>query len=249
MKFYKLTKGLLLGALFSAGCFCMAATGFAEAKAFEYDSVLRGSYAHIFRDEFFTRSANVYNSANQINSWGEVISREESGMDGSVKKCWMIGDLTRDSSNKFTLNVRRHVIQKLDNRGKILMSKVEDVDYEINVYHRMESGLRLEWPRTGDGPCSDIDGEYTVSREYPMMSREAAMYVLGKTLNSLPEYRDKLPGAAMTVDGNDMAETYIIRVLEHHPDHVVTRGTYQVSASGNVLEYDVVRDKWQELVH
>ena len=50
MKIFKFAKGLVLSAVLSAGCFYMAAACSAEAKAFEYESVLRGSYIHVLHD-------------------------------------------------------------------------------------------------------------------------------------------------------------------------------------------------------
>lgn len=247
-KFYKHSKKLLVGALLTIGCLGVAAVGFAEAKAFEMESVLRGSYAHTMRDEFFIRNANLYNGMNQ-NSWGEVMAREESGMDGSVTRSWMIGDVKPTANNNFVLNVKRHVIQKLDNRGNINMHQVVDVNYDINLYHRMESGVKLEWSGRGKGPVANVDGEYVTSAEYPQMSSEAAMYVLERFMNSVPAYRNKLQGAAMMMDGPKLADSHTIKLVEHHPDHVVTRGTYEVTAAGTILEYDVVSDKWSELVH
>lgn len=251
MKFslLKHSKKIFIGAMLAVSCLGVAAVGFAEAKAFEYESVLRGCYVHTMRDEFFIRNANLYNEMNKANSWGEVMSREESGMDGSVTKSWMIGDIKSDANNNFVLNVKRHVIQKLDNRGNIRMNKVEDVNYNVNLYHRMESGVKLEWNGRGVGPCSNIDGEYITSAEYPMMSSEAAMYVLDRFMNSIPSYRNKLQGAAMMHEGATLAESHTIKLVEHHPDHIVTRGTYNVTAAGTILEYDVVSDKWNALVH
>ncbi len=247
LPFYSKVKKLLVGALLAAGCFQSVSVCLAEAKAFEYDSVLRGSYVHTMHDEFFYRQANMYNTVNQFNNWGEVFVREESGRDGSVTKSWIIGNIRRDNDNNFIFDVRRHVIQKLDNWGKIKSSKVEDVCYNVNLYHRMGSGVKLEWLNTGAGPCADIDGEYKVQAEYPQMSQEAAMYVLARFMNSNPEYRQKLQGAAMLPDGKDMAEVHVIKLIEQHTDHAVTRGTYQVDASGTILEYDAVLDKWSEL--
>lgn len=247
MKIFKFAKGLVLSAVLSAGCFCMAAACSAEAKAFEYESVLRGSYIHVLHDEFFTRRANMYNTSNQSNDWCEVIVREESGQDGSVTKRWLIGDIRRDSDNNFFFTVRRHVTQKLDNRGNIEMNKVEDVGYNVNLYPRMASGIKLEWLTTGTGPSADIDGEYTAISEYPEMSKEAAMYVLYRFMRSNSRYREKLLGAAMVMEGGDMAEIHTIRLAEPHPDHFVTRGIYQVFASGTILEYDTAKDKWVEL--
>lgn len=249
MKFSVLqhSKKLLLGAILTVSCLGMATVGFTEAKAFENENLLKGSYAHTMRNEFFIRNANLYNAYNAANSWGEVIAREESGMDGSVTRSWMIGDVKRDANNNFVLQVKRHVIQKLDNRGNIIMNKIDDVNYGIKLYHRMESGVKLEWSRNGEGPCADIDGEYVTSLEYPTMSSEAAMYVLYRFMNSNPVYRNKLLGSAMMHEGNNLSEVHTIKLVEHHPDHIVTRGTYQIDASGTILEYDVVSDKWSEI--
>ncbi len=246
LSFYSNAKKLLVGTLLAVGCLQPVSVCLAEAKAFEYDTVLRGSYIHTMNNEFFTRQANMYNTVNQFNNWGEVIVREESGEDGSVTKSWLIGNIRRKDNN-FIFDVRRHVIQKLDNWGKIKSTKVEDVCYNVNLYHRMGSGVKLEWLDTGSGPCADIDGEYTVRSEYPQMSQEAAIYVLSRFMNSRTEYRKKLQGAAILPEGKDLAEVHIIKLIEQHSDHAVTRGTYQVDASGTILEYDVVQDKWFEL--
>ena len=244
--FLKKSKKLVVGALLAVSCLGIASVGFAEAKAYEIDQILKGSYAHTMRNEFFIREANVYNAYNPSNSWGEVIAREESGFDGSVTKTWMIGDLKRNGNN-YVLNVKRQVIQKLDNRGNINMNKVDDVNYNLNVYHRMESGLKLEWNKKGATPGADIDGEYINVAEFPQMSSEAAMYVLYRFMIDNPNYRNKLLGAAMMHTGNPLAGVHEIKLVEHHPDHIVTRGTYQVDASGTILEYDVVTDKWSEI--
>lgn len=245
--FAKHTKKFFLGVVLAASCLGMAAVGFAEAKAYENDTVLRGSYVHTMRNEFCIRNANLYN--NVSNSWGEVIVREESGMDGSVTRSWMIGDLKLGADNNFVFNIKRLVTQKSDNRGNVKMHKVEDVNYNVNAYHRMESGVKLEWNGKGKGLYPDIDGEYITSNEYPLMSSEAAMYVLERYMNGVPSYRNKLQGAAMQPENAGLAEVHNIKLVEHHPDHVVTRGTYQVTAAGTILEYDVIMDRWSELVH
>lgn len=229
-------------------CLMMPAMCFAEAKAFEFESLLKGNYAHTMNNEFFLRNANMYNVYNSASGWGEISVREESGMDGSVTKSWLIGDLRQDGKD-FALVVKRHVIQKLDNRGNILMHKIDDVNYKIKLYHRMQDGFKAVWTKKGQGPCADINGEYVTSKEYPLMSSEAAMYVLERYMNSIPVYRNKLQGAAMVHNGDKLAENHTIKLIEQHPDHVVTRGTYYITAAGTIAEYDVVNDKWIQLVN
>ncbi len=247
LTFLKKSKGLLLGTLLTVSCLGIAAVGYAEAKAFEVESVLRGSYAHTMRNEFFLRDANLYNVIKSSNSWGEVIAREESGMDGSVRKIWMIGDLKRTANDNFVLQVKREVIKKMDSRGNINMNQVKDVNYTINLYHRMESGVKLEWNRAGNPPGSDIDGEYITAIQYPKMSNEAAMYVLERFMNSIPSYRNKLQGSAMQGSDKELADVHIIKLVEPANGKLITIGTYQVDASGTILEYDAARQVWQTL--
>ena len=244
----KFSKKLLCGALL-VSCLGISALAFAEAKAYEVQQVLHASYVHTMCNEFFIRNANIYNAQNQENSWGEVIAREESGMDGSVTFSYHIGDLKRDAANNFVLHVKRHVIKKMDNSGKVNMHQTKDTDYNINLYHRMESGVKLVWDRSGAAPCTDIDGEYITSLEYPIMSSEAAMYVLERYLLKTPVNRNKLLGSLMVHSGDLSSDSHIFKLLEHHPDHVVTRGTYRVNSNGTILEYDVATDKWNEVTH
>ena len=242
-------KRQLLGVALFVSCLGVAAVGFAEAKAFEITNVLHGSYAHSMRNEFFMRNANLYSVHNSPNSWGEVMVREESGMDGSVTRNWLIGDVKLTPDNNYVLLVKRQVIQKLDSRGNIQMNQVKDANFDIKLYQRMESGVKLEHNRKGAGSNIDIDGEYVTSLEYPVMSSEAAMYVLDRFMNSMPAYRNRLSGAAMVHKGPALAEKHRIVVQEHYPDRVVTRGVYEVLASGSILEYDIVNDKWLELTN
>jgi len=250
LSFFKNSKKLVVGALLAVSCIGIASVGFAEAKAFEKHNVLKGTYVHEFRNEFFTRNANLYNAYfNPQHAWGEVYAREESGMDGSVKISYMIGDIKRDANDNYVLNVKRHVIKKLDNTGKINMNKIVDVDYNIDLYHRMESGVKMVWNKKGDGPCADIDGEYITSVEGVMMTKEAAEYVLDRFMINHPTYRYKLMGASTEHSGFALAETHDFKLVEHHPDHVVTRGRYQVTYSGSILEYDSIMDRWNEITN
>ena len=246
ISFYKYSKKLFLGAVLAVGCLGMAAVGFAEAKAFEAETVLRGSYAHTMRNEFCIRNANLYNADNPDNAWGEFLVREESGMDGSVTRSWLIGDLKRDGDN-FILQVKRQVIKKADSSGKINLSKVANADYVLNIYHRMQDGFKAEWDQNGIGPCTGVDGEYVASSEQLLMSKEAAMYVLQRFMNQTPEYRKKLEGAGMQLPGQELSNIHTISLVEHHRDHVVTRGQYEVDADGTIFEYDAVLDKWNKL--
>ena len=245
--FTRNSKKLFCGALLAISCLGLAAVGFAEAKAYEQGSLMSGNYVHTMRNEFFQRGANMYSASNPFCAWGEITAREESGLDGSVKRCWLIGDL-KQAGNDYALQVKRHVIQKLDNRGNIHMNKVDDVNYTINLYHRMENGFKAEWAKNGQGPCADIDGEYITAMEYPLMSSEAAMYVLDRFMNSSPKYQKILQGAAMLHNGDKLAENHTIKIIEHHPDHIVTRGTYYITAAGTIAEYDVITDSWKQLV-
>lgn len=239
----KNAKNLACGVLLSIACLGIAVTGFAEAKAFELQSVLKGNYAHTMRNEFFIREANLCNIPNSENGWGEITAREESGFDGSVIRSWLIGDIEQ-TGNNFTLNVKRQVIQKLDSSSKVYMHKVEDVNYKINLYHRMENGFKAEWNQRGQRPCVDVDGEYITALDHTVMSSEAAMYVLDRFMNRTATNRTKLQGAAMMATGAQLSEVHIIKLVEQHPDHIVTRGTYRVNAAGNIYEYDVVTDNW-----
>ena len=244
----KKSKKLLLGAVLMLGCLGTATTGFAEAKAFDVESVLRGSYDHTQCNEFFIRTANMYNAALPDNSWGEFIVREESGMDGSVTRSWLIGDLKRDGDNNFVLQVKRQVIQKIDGSGQIQQSKVENVDYDLQLYHRLQDGFKCMWDRKGTGPCTDVDGEYVSSLKSALMSREAALYVLQRFMNQTPAYRQKLEGAAMQLHGHqELSDIHVINLVEQHPDHIVTRGSYEVDSDGSISEYDVATDKWNKL--
>lgn len=245
MKFSTLKnpKGFVCGVLLSVACLGFAAVGFAEAKAFELQSVLKGNYAHTMRNEFFIREANLCNILGSDNGWGEIIAREESGFDGSVTKSWLIGDIEQ-AGNNFSLKVKRQVVQKLDSSGKVQMHKIEDVNYRINLYHRMEKGFKAEWNQNGQRPCVDIDGEYITALDHTVMSSEAAMYVLARFMNRTTANRNKLQGAAMMHMGAQLSEVHDIKLVEHHPDHIVTRGTYRVNAAGGIFEYDVVTDNW-----
>lgn len=241
----KQSKKLFCGALLTISCLGMSTVCFAEAKAFELGAVLKGSYVHTMCNEFFQRGADIYNSDC---GWGEITIREESGMDGSVTRSWLIGDVKQDEKD-FALFVKRHVIQKLDNCGNILMHKIKDVNYKIKLYHRMENGFKAEWIKKGQKPCADIDGEYIASMEFPVMSSEAAMYVLERYMNSIPVYKKKLQGAAMVHTGAKLAENHTIKLIEQYPEHVVIRGVYYITAAGTIAEYDAANDKWIELVH
>lgn len=243
----KRSKKLFCGVLLTMCCLGMAAVCSAEAKAFEYESVLRGNYVHTMSNEFYKRNANLYNIINSDRGWGEIIVREESGFDGSVTRSWLIGDVKKDNKN-FTLVVKRHVIEKLDNRGKILMHKIDDVNYNVKLYHRMQDGFKAEWTKKGQAPCTDIDGEYITAMEYTLMSSEAAMYVFERYMNSIPSLKKKLQGTAMMHTGDQLAENHTIKLIEHHTDHVVTRGTYYITAAGTIAEYDVANDRWIQLV-
>ena len=246
--FSKTVRFLFLGGLLTVSCLGMAVTGFA-AKAFEYAQVLQGSYVHTVGDEFYVRNTNLYNDYYGKNGWGEVIVREESGRDGTVRRYYMIGDVKHDNDDNFVLNVKRMIVQKLDNSGNIIMNNVTDGDYDINLYHRMDSGVKLEWARTNKEAFINIDGEYVTSVEYPLMSGEAAMYILEKFMNNTPSYQDKLQGVAMQLADNGLSESHVIKLIEHHRDHIVTLGTYEVTAGATILEYDIVTDKWKELQH
>lgn len=242
-------KKLFLGAILAVSCLGTATVAFAEAKAFEPSNVIHGSYVHTMQNEFLIRNANLYSIHNSPNGWGEITVREESGMDGSVTRSLLIGDLRLLPNNIYILKVKRQVTQKLDNRGNMQMNKVEDANFEIMLYHRMESGVKLEWNRKGAVPKVDIDGEYITSLEYPVMSKDAAMYVLERFMNSIPAYRNKLLGAAMVHNGDALAEKHRIVLQEQQPEQLVTRGVYEVLASGTILEYDIVNDKWRELTN
>ena len=93
-------------------------------------------------------------------------------------------------------------------------------------------------------PSIDVGGDYISSVEYPMMSNEAALYVLYRFMNSTPVYRNKLQGAALQHIGKDLDEGHTFKLVEHHQDQVVTRGTYKVNADGSILEYNAAMNKW-----
>lgn len=241
----KHSKRILVGVALAIGCLGMASVTFAEAKAIEFSHILRACYTHTMRNEFLIRSANMYKAP--INSWGEIISREESGMDGSVTKTWLIGEVKDGPHNDVIFHIQSQVVQKLDNSGKTVSWKYDDVNYALLIYPQSEFSFKVVKPKGAKLPSIDIEGDYISSVEYPMMSNEAAMYVLQRFMNGNPVYRNKLQGAALQHIGNDLDEKHTFKLVEHHQDHVVTRGTYKVNADGSIFEYDIVMDKWKKI--
>lgn len=243
--FLKHSKKILVGATLAIGCLGMASVAFAEAKAIEFHSILRACYTHTMCNEFYIRSANMYKAP--INSWGEIIAREESGKDGSITKTWLIGEVNDGPRNDVLLHIQRQVVQKLDSSGKTIFCKYDDVDYGLLIYPQGEYSFKVVKPEGGRVPSIDIEGDYIIDIEYPKMTSEAAMYVLDRFMNSSSVYRNKLQGAALQHIGNALAETHTFKLVEHHQDHVVTIGTYEVNADGSIFEYDVVIDKWNKI--
>jgi len=243
--FIKHSKKIFVGAALAIGCLGMASVAFAEAKAIEFDKILRACYTHTMRNEFYVRSAQMYKAP--INSWGEIVARAESGMDGSVTKTWLIGEVTDGPRGDVLFHIQRQVVQKLDGSGKTVSWKHKDVDYGLLIYPQSEGSFKVVKPEGGKVPSIDVEGDYISTVEYPMMTSEAALYVLHRFMNSNPAYRNKLQGAATQHSGNPLAESHTFKLVEQHPDHVVTRGTYEVKADGSILEYDVVMDKWNKI--
>lgn len=242
---FKHSKKALVGVALAIGCLGMASVTFAEAKAIEFSHILRACYTHTMRNEFLIRSAHMYKAP--INSWGEIISREESGMDGSVTKTWLIGEVKDGPHNDVIFHIQSQVVQKLDNSGKTVSWKYDDVNYALLIYPQSEFSFKVVKPKGAKLPSIDIEGDYISSVEYPMMSNEAAMYVLHRFMNGNPVYRNKLQGAALQHIGNYLDEKHTFKLVEHHQDHVVTRGTYKVNADGSIFEYDIVMDKWKKI--
>lgn len=240
--FLKHSKKILVGAVLAIGCLGMASVAFAEAKAIEFDTILKGCYTHTMRNEFYIRSANMYKDP--VNGWGEIIASEESGMDGSVTKTWLIGEVKDGPRNDVLFHIQRQVVQKLDANGKTISCKDDDVNYSLLIYPQNEYSFNVVKPKGGRVPSIDVGGDYTSSVEYPMMSNEAALYVLYRFMNSTPVYRNKLQGAALQHIGKDLDEEHTFKLVEHHQDQVVTRGTYKVNADGSILEYNAAMNKW-----
>ena len=48
--FLKHSKKILVGAVLAIGCLGMASVAFAEAKAIEFDTILKGCYTHTMRN-------------------------------------------------------------------------------------------------------------------------------------------------------------------------------------------------------
>ena len=240
--FLKHSKKILVGAVLAIGCLGMASVAFAEAKAIEFDTILKGCYTHTMRNEFQIRSANMYKDP--VNGWGEIIAREESGMDGSVTKTWLIGEVKDGPRNDVLFHIQRQVVQKLDANGKTISCKDDDVNYSLLIYPQNEYSFNVVKPKGGRVPSIDVGGDYISSVEYPMMSNEAALYVLYRFMNSTPVYRNKLQGAALQHIGKDLDEEHTFKLVEHHQDQVVTRGTYKVNADGSILEYNAAMNKW-----
>lgn len=238
-----LSKKALLTAALTIGCLGYAAVGFAEAKAMEFEHMLRSTYYHSMSNEFAQKVANMYNAYNPDNSWGELRLSYESGMDGSVSKYWYIGDLRRGNGSEFVLQVKRKVTSKRDSNNKEVMYKIEDTSFALPLYPQDEESFKLGDKR-GVIP-TDALGDYKSNLNYPQMSYEAAMYVLERYLKSVPKYRAMLEGAAMVHTPN--GENHEFKLVEQHPDHVVTRGQFSVIPTGDILEYDVVMDRWYQL--
>jgi len=162
--FLKHSKKILVGAVLAIGCLGMASVAFAEAKAIEFDTILKGCYTHTMRNEFYIRSANMYKDP--VNGWGEIIAREESGMDGSVTKTWLIGEVKDGPRNDVLFHIQRQVVQKLDANGKTISCKDDDVNYSLLIYPQNEYSFNVVKPKGGRVPAMD-------SEDWALFSGEA----------------------------------------------------------------------------
>ena len=59
LTFLKHSKKLIVGAALAISCFGMASVAFAEAKAMEFEHILRACYTHNMCNEFYIRNANM----------------------------------------------------------------------------------------------------------------------------------------------------------------------------------------------
>lgn len=245
--FVKKYKKALLTAVMTLGCLSVAAVGFAEAKAMEFDKLMRSNYRHEMSNEFAEMQANLYNSTVPANRWGEITLAFESGEDGSVTRYWYVGDLKPVSPGTFDLVVKRQVQSKADAQRRESLHKTDDVNYILKLYVDNEEKFRLV-KGSGAGSFQEVaQGGYVLNQAYPKMSSEAAMYVLERFLNQSPRHKGMLPGAAMMHIGQMEEGAHEFKIIEHHETHVVTKGQYRVIASGDILEYDVVMDRWSRL--
>ena len=84
-----------------------------------------------------------------VNGWGEIIAREESGMDGSVTKTWLIGEVKDVPRNDVLFHIQRQVVQKLDANGKTISCKDDDVNYSLLIYPQNEYSFNVVKPKGG----------------------------------------------------------------------------------------------------
>lgn len=242
LTFLKHSKKLIVGAALAISCFGMASVAFAEAKAMEFEHILRACYTHNMCNEFYIRNANMYK--HPLNGWGEIIAREESGKDGSVTKTWLIGQVNDGPTNDVLFYIQRQVVQKIDGSGKTISWKYDYVDYSLIIYPQSEYSFNVAKAKGARVPSIDVEGDYICTTEYPMMSNEAAMYVLERFMNGRKIYRNMLQGASLQHIGKDLDETHIFKIVEQHQNHVVTRGTFDVNADGSIYEYDPEMENW-----
>lgn len=245
--FFKKYKKAFLMAAMTISCLSIAAVSFAEAKAMEFDKLMRSNYRHEMSNEFAVMQANLYNSTVPTNRWGEVALAFESGEDGSVTRYWYVGDLKPVSPGTFDLVVKRMVQVKADVQQRESLHKVEDVNFTLKLYVDDEERFRLV-RGNGAGSFQEVaQGGYILNQAYPKMSSEAAMYVLERFLNKSPRHKGMLEGCAIMSIGQGQEDAHEFKIVEQHQTHVVTRGQFRVIASGDILEYDVVMDRWSRL--
>lgn len=242
----KYKKAFLMAAM-TISCLSIAAVGFAETKAIEFDQLLRSNYRHEMSNEFAEIQANLYNSTVPVNRWGEVTLALESGEDGSVTRYWYVGDLKQVSPGEFNLLVKRMVQSKADVQQRESLHKTDEVNFVLRLFVDDEENFRLVRGRNAASFQEMAQGSYRSNLTYPKMSSEAAMYVLERFLNNSPRHKGLLEGCAIMHLGQKDESVHQFKIVEHHPSHVVTRGEYQVMASGDILEYDVVMDRWSRL--
>lgn len=245
--FWKSSKKVMLTVVLATACLGTAAVGYADAKAYEPDQILRSSYRHTMSNEFAMMNANIYNSTVPAKRWGEVNLFYLSGMDGSRNNFWYIGDLMKLSNGEFALQVKRRVEVRKDDQQRETLHKVEDVDFVLKLYIQDESSFKLVKGRAAESFKDEAVGDYHSFNPYPNMSEAAAMYVLERFLKASPEHKQVLPGAAIMHTFQNEDGVHEFKVVEHHQTHVVTRGQFRVLPSGDILEYDVVSDAWKRL--
>ena len=235
---------LFLGAALTISCLGFAAIGFAEAKAMDMELALRGSYSHVENFAGFKRSATMFKGARE-NSWAEVVVEQEDGMTGGTKQERYIGDVLDGPRNDTLFNIKRQVEYVRAGDGRLQAKNVTAVNLGMFVYIQDEETFKLARPEGAAGTNEDITGNYS-KVDMTLLSPDAAMYLVERFCKSNAQYGARLEGAKLMA-GGPSGEVVEVRIVEDHPDHVVTRETLQVHNTGDIYRYDVALDKAEKV--